>query len=77
MLSRPDKKSLNSFWPRGNSSPIMFVNVVGEEGLDKIRSSKSEVKVGMDSKYNIREAELVVSQSTYCWMHLNMQFFVD
>ena len=38
----------------------MFVDVVGNEGLDKIRSSK-EAKVGTDSKYNLVEAKLVVS----------------
>ena len=40
----------------------MFVDVVGKEGLDKIGSSKGEAKVGMDSKYNQIEADLVVSQ---------------
>ena len=61
--NRPKNKKLEKFWPKENRHgyPIMFVNVVGEEGLDKIASSKTEVKVGVDSKFNIKEAELVVS----------------
>ena len=52
-------KNLESFWPQGNKCPIMFVDVVGKEGQD-ISSSKSETKVGVDSKYNMEEVELVV-----------------
>ena len=37
----------------------MFVDVVGKEG-QSIGSSKSEAKVGVDSKYNVDEAKLVV-----------------
>lgn len=54
-----DNENLESFWPRGNSTPIMFVDVVGEEGQD-ISSSNREAKVGVDSKYNETEADLVV-----------------
>ena len=38
----------------------MFVDVVGVEGQEKTGSSKTETKVGVDSKYNLKEAELVV-----------------
>ena len=38
----------------------MFVHVVGKEGLDKIGSDKEEDKVGIESKYNQIEADLVV-----------------
>ncbi len=37
----------------------MFVDVVGEEGKD-IESGEREAKVGVDSKYNGKEAKLVV-----------------
>ena len=39
----------------------MFVDLVGDEGQDKTGSSKTDTKVGVDSKYNMKEAELVVS----------------
>ena len=60
MRQRPDNPNLNRFWPMGNATPIMFVDIVGEEGQDKTGSSKTETKVGVDSKYNMKEAELVV-----------------
>lgn len=59
-------RNLEEFWPRGNDLPIMFVDVVGEEGLNKIGSNKGKSKVGMDSKYNMKEAELVVSDIAHC-----------
>ena len=62
MKRRPDDPNLNSFWPVGNATPIMFVDIVGEEGQD-IGSSKRETRVGVDSKYNVKEAELVVRLS--------------
>lgn len=63
VVNRPPKDCLETFWPQGNDLPIMFVDVVGKEELDKIGSSKGEAKVGMDSKYNLVEAELVVSHA--------------
>ncbi len=60
--NRPDNKNLENFWPRGNEYPIMFVDVVGEEGKN-IENSKREAKVGVDSKYNEKEAKLVVRDS--------------
>ena len=39
----------------------MFVDLVGEEGPDKTGSSKTDTKVCVDSKYNMKEAELLVS----------------
>ena len=71
--NRKDNEDLESFWPRGNKYPIMFVDVVGQEGQD-IGSSKREAKVGVDSKYNEKEANLVVScsmQSFVVWVLLN------
>ena len=59
--NRRNNEHLETFWPKGNRHPIMFVDVIGEEGLDKIASSKADVKVGVDSKFNLKEAELVVS----------------
>lgn len=61
--NRPKDKNLEKFWTncKGNEHPIMFVDVVGEEGLDKIASCKTEVKVGVDSKFNLIEAKLVVN----------------
>ena len=58
--NRRNNENLEKFWPQGNRQPIMFVDVVGEEGLDKIASSKAEIKVGVDSKFNLEEAQLVV-----------------
>ena len=65
--NRPKIKNLEKFWPKENrhGHPIMFVNVVGEEGVDTIASSKTEVKVGVESKFNLMEAELVVSIANY------------
>ncbi len=60
--NREDNKDLEEFWPKGNECPIMFVDMVGEEGQD-IGSSKREAKVGVDSKYNEKEAQLVVRDS--------------
>ena len=37
----------------------MFVDVVGAEGQD-IAGTKRETRVGVDSKYNLTEAKLVV-----------------
>ena len=59
MKNRQDYENLVNFWPRGNKYPIMFVDVVGEEGKD-IESGEREAKVGVDSKYNGKEAKLVV-----------------
>ena len=58
--TRPDTASLDSFWPQGNAFPIMFVDVVGDEGLSNLGSNHGETKVGVDSKFNIGEAKLVV-----------------
>ena len=58
--NRQNNKNLKDFWPHGNECPIMFIDVVGEEGVDKIASSKAEIKVGVDSKFNLEEAQLVV-----------------
>ena len=63
MLERPANEQLDTFWRtcKRNTTPIMFVDLVGEEGRDKTGSSKTDTKVGVDSKYNMKEAELVVS----------------
>ena len=47
-------------WPQGNAFPIMFVDVVGDEGLSNLESNHGETKVGVDSKFNIGDAKLVV-----------------
>ncbi len=60
-MNRSDR-NLKKFWPKGNRLPIMFADVVGKEGQD-IGSSKSEIKVGVDSKYNMEEVESVVRQT--------------
>ena len=62
--NRRNNENLKKFWPQGNRHPIMFVDVVGEEGGDKIASSKADVKVGTNSKFNVKEAELVVRKLT-------------
>ena len=59
VLDRKDDPNLASFWPIGNGAPIMFVDVVGAEGQD-IAGTKRETRVGVDSKYNLTEAKLVV-----------------
>ncbi len=60
MCRRPENEKLKEFWRLGGNIPIMFVDVVGKEGQD-IGSSKTETKVGVDSKYNMEEVDLVVS----------------
>lgn len=53
--NRPGHMLLDSFWPKGNENPTMFVDVEGKES--KIVSTE----VGVDSTYqNEKEAELVV-----------------
>ena len=73
MLNRK-ARNLEGFWPKGNKIPIMFVDVVGEEGQEIGGSKKEQIslkgkggdrsgsrtKVGVDSKYNMKEAKLVV-----------------
>ena len=51
---------MNSFWPRGNRFPIMFVNVVGSVELGNAGRSATKTKVGKDSKHNTDEAKLAV-----------------
>lgn len=50
------------FWPgpEGAECPILFVNVVGEEGQSET-GRQGEKKVGIDSKSNLKEAKKVVS----------------
>ena len=62
---RPKKEVMNSFWPRGNRFPIMFVNVVGSVELGNAGRSATKTKVGKDSKHNIKEAMLAVSYVGY------------
>ena len=50
---------MEKFWPAGSEVPIMFVDIEGTEGQD-MGSSKNETKVGVDSKFNMEEVELVV-----------------
>ena len=66
VVKRRDR-SLEKFWPRGNQLPIMFVDVVGTEGQD-MGSNKSETKVGVESKYNMEEVQLMVGSviHIYC-----------
>ena len=61
MHKRQPNERLDTFWRtnKGNTTPIMFVDVVGEEGQD-IAGTKRETRVGVDSKYNLTEAKLVV-----------------
>ena len=55
VLNRPDYKLLESFWPKGNGYPIMFVDVEGQE------SQVKSTKIGVDSTYyNVKEAKLLV-----------------
>ena len=65
VLNREDNENLESFWPGGNECPIMFVDVVGEEGQD-MGSSEREAKIGVESKHNEKEAKLVVSAVLSC-----------
>ena len=53
---------LKKFWPgpKGEKCPIMFVNVVGEEGQHPTGSK--DANVGIDSKFNEREAKKAVSK---------------
>jgi hypothetical protein len=60
VLNRPNERKLEGFWPKGNAYPIMFVDIVGTEGHDNIGSNHGETKVGVNSKFNNEEAELVV-----------------
>jgi superfamily I DNA and/or RNA helicase len=58
---RKENAELDDFWPEGNAYPIMFVDIVGTEGHDNVGSNHGETKVGVNSKFNSQEAELVVS----------------
>ena len=57
--SCPETK-LDKFWPRGADLPILFCDVVGEEGRSET-GRQGERKVGIESKSNRKEAEKVVS----------------
>ena len=74
VLNRPDNENLDSFWPQGNATPIMFVNVVGDEGFSNEGSS---YKVGIDSKFNIKDAKLAVRKHEVgdccCWKYFYLK----
>lgn len=55
----PETK-LVGFWPQGPNLPIVFCNVVGEEGQSET-GRQGQKKVGIDSKFNRTEAKKVVS----------------
>ena len=57
--TNPESK-LKGFWPQGEECPIMFVDVVGEEGQDSTGSKGASI--GVDSKFNEEEAKKVVSK---------------
>ena len=57
--TNPESK-LKGFWPQGEECPIMFVDVVGEEG-QHLTGSKG-ASIGVDSKFNEEEAKKVVSK---------------
>ena len=75
--NRQNNEHLETFWPKPNRHPIMFVDVIGEEGLDKIASSKADVKVGVDSKFNLKEAELVVSHVSCTHLYVQLHVCVS
>lgn len=62
MINRKVRK-LDGFWPHGTEHTILFVDVVGEEGQEiggEPKLGKNKTKIGVSSKYNLKEAELVV-----------------
>ena len=59
VINRKNHETRLEFWPRGRHCPIVFVDVVGNEGGSTV-GSKGDTKVGVDSKFNITEAEKVV-----------------
>ncbi len=62
--ARTNKEAhLNGFWPGGKWKPFVFCDVVGTEG-ESHTGQKSTARVGVESKYNEREAVKIVSSST-------------
>ena len=57
---RGDVLKLGRFWPQGESCPMVFCQVVGEEDDGHV-GLKGRAKVDSQSKFNKREAEKIVS----------------
>ena len=51
------------FWPCGPRKPFVFVHVEGIES-ESHTGRKGKARVGLESKYNKKEAEKIVSVST-------------
>ena len=56
-----DVKRLERFWPR-RGKPMVFCNVIGEE--DEVHTGKKgKARVGLESKFNVKEAKKIVSMA--------------
>lgn len=59
VVRRRNRLNLGNFWPQGEEYPMVFCQVVGEEGNGHIGSTRVEAQ----SKFNCIEAKKIVSTS--------------
>ena len=63
-MKKREEPKLKNVWPVP-TKPIVFCNVVGEEGDNKLWSPGRRKKVMMESKFNSQEAAKAVSTVQY------------
>ena len=56
--------SLRRFWPQ-REKPFVFCDIIGTE-KEVHTGQKGKARVGLESKYNEREARQIVSTSQHC-----------
>ena len=50
---------IQDFWPRGRKRPFAFCDVIGKEA-ETHTGQKEMTRVGLESKYNVKEAQKIV-----------------
>ena len=63
-MKKREEPKLKNVWPVP-TKPIVFCNVVGEEGDNKLWSPGRRKKVMLESKFNSKEAAKAVSTVQY------------
>ncbi len=61
---RNKEAHLRGFWPKGKQKPFVFCDVVGTVG-ESHTGQKGSARVGVESKYNVKEAEKIVRLLSY------------
>jgi len=80
---RKDREArIHRFWPQGRNRPFAFCDVIGREA-ETHTGQKEMTRVGLESKYNVKEAQKIVrnlyllngnycSQTCYLCIQLDM-----